>query len=91
MLAPGALFGLRVKPGDDNQGVRVVDVATGSPAEIAGLKPGDLLTALDGRWTTSVADAYLAAATLQPGRPIEAKIIRDQTERTLSITPLDGF
>ena len=87
----GALFGMRVKAVDDRRGVRVVDVASGSPAEDAGLKPGDLLTALDGRWTTSVADAYLAAATLAPGRPIEAKIVRDQSERTLTVTPQDGF
>ncbi len=91
VLAPGALFGMRVNAVDDRRGVRVVDVASGSPAERAGLKPGDLLTALDGRWTTSVADAYLAAATLAPGRPIEAKIVRDQSERTLTVTPQDGF
>ncbi len=95
VLAPLSLFGLSVGAVDDaddaGRGVRVVAVAAGSPAEAAGLQAGDLLTALDGRWTTSVADAYLAAATLAPGRPVEAKIVRDQAERTLTVTPKDGF
>jgi hypothetical protein len=92
VLAPGALFGLT--PGeaaDGGAGVTVATVAADSPADAAGLKPGDLLTSLDGRWTTSAADAYAASSTATPGRPVEAVVVRDGQERTLTITPRDGF
>ena|GEM_PF-202641 len=93
VLAPGALFGLAVAEAADNPGagVSVSAVAPGSPAEAAGLKPGDLLTTLDGRWTTSVTDAYAAAATLAPGHPVEAVVVRDGKERSLTVTPVEGF
>jgi hypothetical protein len=92
VLAPGALFGLTVKePADPDSGVPVVAVAAGSPAEAAGLKPGDALTELDGRWTTSVADAFAAAAGVRPGRAVEAVVRRDGKALTLSVTPADGL
>jgi S1-C subfamily serine protease len=62
-----------------------------SPAAAAGLKPGDVLTTLDGRWTASVADTYAAAAGARPGRPVAAVVLRDGRELTLSVTPRDGF
>jgi hypothetical protein len=100
VLAPGALFGLSVgEPkveagagdGLESPGVPVTSVLAGSPADSAGLKPGDVLTALDGRWTTSVADAFAAASGATPGRPVEAVVLRDGKELTLSVTPAEGF
>jgi hypothetical protein len=94
VLAPGALFGLTVAPAagaEAGTGVTVSSVSPGSPAEVAGLKAGDLLTALDGRWTTSVLDAYAAAASLQPGRRVAAAVLRDGHELTFPIAPGDGF
>src|SRR5262249_1957891 len=65
MLAPGGLWGLSVGApaeglGLEAPGVPIRAVLVGSPAAVAGLKPGDILTALDGRWTTSVTDVYAA-------------------------------
>lgn len=96
VLAPGALFGLTVAPPADGDaapgaGVSVTAVAPGSAAAAAGLRPGDLLTALDGRWTTSVADAYAAAAAATPGRPVAAVVLRGGQEHTLTVTPREGF
>ena len=69
VLAPAGLWGLTLgEPVDDGAGVAIKTVRPGSPAEAAGLKPGDVLTTLDGRWTTNVADAYAAAAAATPGR-----------------------
>ena len=60
-------------------------------AEAAGLKPGDLLTSLDGRWTTSLSDTFAAASTVAPDQPVEAIILRDGHELTLKVTPIDGL
>ncbi|GAC1473629.1 MAG: hypothetical protein NVSMB9_22580 [Isosphaeraceae bacterium] len=94
VLAPGALFGLTVaEPADGlaGAGVRVVSVSTDSPAARAGLKSGDVLTALDGRWTASVADTYAAAAGTGAGRPVPVVVLRDGKELALDVTPREGF
>ena len=94
VLAPGALWGLAVgRPADGvaAAGVPVLAVAPGSPAEAAGLRPGDILTTLDGRWTATVADAYAAAAGVAPGRPAPVVVLRDGKELTLTVTPRDGI
>jgi Aspartyl protease/PDZ domain len=94
VLAPGALLGLTVdepRGGVSAQGVPVAAVLEGSPAAAGGLKRGDVLTSLDGRWTTSVADTYAAAAGAVAGKPVAAVVLRDGHELTLSLTPRDGF
>ena len=93
-LTPAALWGFSLgnsQGGVSASGIPVISVVEGSPAAIGGLKVGDLLTALDGRWTTSVADAYKATTTVQPGQSISAVVVREGKELTLSITPSDGL
>jgi hypothetical protein len=94
VLAPGGVWGLTVgEPvgGLDAAGVPVQSVLAGSPAEAAGLKPGDIVTTLDGRWTVSVADLLAAAAGTPPGRAVPVVILRDGKELNLSVTPREGF
>ena len=69
----------------------VANVVDGSPAAEADLRPGDVLTALDGRWTTSVADAYHAASKIEPGTAVDAEVRRDDMTLTLSLTPRPGI
>jgi hypothetical protein len=93
VLVPLGVWGIRLgKPtgGLDTPGVPVTAVDGGSPAERGGLKPGDVITTLDGRWTASVADVFAAAADAEPGRAAEVVILRDGKEMTLSITPAEG-
>jgi membrane-associated protease RseP (regulator of RpoE activity) len=94
VLAPLGVWGLSVglaKGADPGKGVAILAVTPDSPAALAGLKPGDLLTTLDGRWTTTVADAYAAASKAEPGRAIEVVVLRDGKEILLSVTPKPGF
>ncbi len=93
-LAPGAYFGLSVGDpvgGLDAPGVPVVDVAKDSPAARAGLKPGDVLTGMDGRWITSIPDAYAAAASAAPEKAVPLDILRNGKPIVLSITPKAGL
>ncbi len=94
VLAPGGLWGLSVgEPagGLDAKGVPVTSVLPDAPAAVAGLKVGDVLTTLDGRWTASVADTYAAAAAVPSGRAVPVVVLRDGKERTLTVTPGEGF
>jgi hypothetical protein len=94
VLEPGGLWGLRVADPDggvDSPGVSVAAVLPESPAAAAGLKPGDVLTTLDGRWTANVGDTYSAAAHVPPGEPVLVVVLRDGKELTLTVRPKDGF
>jgi hypothetical protein len=93
ILAPLGLWGLRLgEPtgGLDSPGVPIIEVHGGSAAARAGLNPGDVLIALDGRWTTSIADVFHAAADIEPGREAAVVIYRDGKEQTVALRPTDG-
>jgi Do/DeqQ family serine protease len=68
----------------DLQGVLVLDVAPGSPAEAAGLQPGDILRKVDGRPVTGLLDV----GTRVSGLPLQAKveIIYERNGRPISTT-----
>jgi membrane-associated protease RseP (regulator of RpoE activity) len=94
VLAPGGLWGLVLAApaeGLEVAGVPVSEVRADSPAAAAGLRPGDVVTAIDGRWTTSIADTYAAAAAVGPDRDVPVAILRDGREQTLSVRPKPGF
>ena len=92
VLAPSGLWGLTLgDPVDAGLGVAIQRVRAGSPAELAGLKPGDILTGLDGRWTSNTADAYAAANGAIPGQAIEAVVTRDGQELKVSVKPAEGI
>jgi len=56
MLAPAGLWGLAVdKDKDDEEaGVEVKEVLGGGAAAAAGLKAGDRVLTIDGRWTDTI-------------------------------------
>lgn len=94
VLAPAGLWGFAVKAGEGGLEARGVDVTTvheGSPAAEAGLRPGDTLVSLDGRWTCSVSDVYAAAAKVAPGQKVEVVARRAGEDMTLRITPREGL
>ena len=93
VLAPLGLWGMRLaKPtgGIESPGVPISEVLPNSPAARAGLEPGDVLTTLDNRWTTSIADTYAAAATVPPGRDVSVVILHRGKEQVLTVQPADG-
>ena len=92
VAAPAVLIGIQVeKQSDDSDpGVIVREVIAESPAAQAGLKSGDRLLTLDGRWTDSVVDAYTAASQMRPGSVI-AEILRDGKRMELKVSVRAGI
>jgi hypothetical protein len=92
-VAPAAQWGLSVikATGDDEAGVDVKSVVSGSPADKAGLKSGDRLLTLDGRWTDSMEDLYDAAGYVKGGTTVVVRIKRGDKEMDLKVTPAKGM
>lgn len=93
IVGAAGLWGFAVeKPkSDDAAGVVVKEVFADGPAMEAGLKAGDRILTLDGRWTDTVGDAYLAASLVKPGRSAALAVKRDGKEMTLKVTPTKGY
>jgi membrane-associated protease RseP (regulator of RpoE activity) len=92
VLAPAAQWGILAKEsGDDEAGVTVKEVLPGSPAELAGLKPGDRLLTVDRRWTDTLPDLYAAAGHVKPGTSVPVTVKRDRKEIELKVKPASGL
>jgi hypothetical protein len=93
VLAPAGQWGFRVHKDtkDAEPGVTVQEVLAGGPAAAAGLKAGDRLLMLDGRWTDSVNDCYAAAAHVRPGTAARVRVKRDGKEQELTIKVQTGL
>ncbi|MHB9133336.1 MAG: PDZ domain-containing protein [Armatimonadota bacterium] len=73
-------------------GVFIGDVIDGSPAQKAGLLPGDVLISLDGKpvevhFKEEMPAFNQTVASLSVGKPISAVVARGEKEVTLTITP----
>lgn len=93
VLAPAGQWGLRVHTakGDSGPGVIVEAVLPGGPAAAAGLKAGDRLLVLDGYWTDTVQDCYMAATHVRPGTRARITIRRDGKEQELTVQVREGL
>ena len=67
--------------------VEVVEVAAGSPAERAGLRPEDLIVAVDGIATAGVDDLQRLMVADLIGVTVSVSIVRDGVARELSLVP----
>jgi hypothetical protein len=93
VLAPAGAWGLVVsKEGDDEDaGVRVDRVRPGSAAAQAGIRPGDRLLTIAGRWTDSVQDCYRAADSVPANTAAPVAIRREGKEMRTTVTPRRGL
>jgi S1-C subfamily serine protease len=67
-------------------GAGVVAVAPGGAAATAGIAAGDIITALAGQPTLSVAALQSVLAAHKPGERVQARISRNGTESTVPVT-----
>ncbi len=82
--AQHALLG--VTPADTANGVRVATVKNGSAADDAGLKDGDVITAVGSTQITSSAQIRAIIAGHRPGDALTLTIRRDGSSKTVHVT-----
>ncbi len=58
-------------------GVLVPAVTSGGPADLAGVLPGDVITAIDGHEATGIGVLRSLISTIQPGQAVELELWRD--------------
>jgi hypothetical protein len=92
LVAPAAVWGLVVdkEKDDEDAGVVVKQVLDGGAAATAGIKPGDRVLTIDGRWTDTVADTFLAASLVKADREVTVVVKRGDKELKLTAKPGKG-
>ncbi|MFW5883533.1 MAG: Do family serine endopeptidase [Verrucomicrobiota bacterium] len=68
------------------RGAVVLDVAEDTPAEAAGLRAEDIVTAVDGKEIDSSSELRLMIAQMPPGSEVELSILRGGEEITKTVT-----
>jgi serine protease Do len=84
MVAPmsdqlAAYFGVK-------EGVLISEVLPNTPAASAGLKAGDVVTAVNGRGVAAASDLTRELRDAQSGSALELRVTRDRKEITVKIT-----
>jgi len=74
-------FGLK-----ERKGALVQTVAPNSAASKAGLEPGDVIIAFNGKPVNGRDDLVQMVVNTRPGTTVPVRIVRDRQERTLNIT-----
>ena len=74
-------FGLDVE-----EGVAVVSVSPGTPAEEAGLREGDVIVTVEGGETPTVESLFARLRDFEPGDEVTLEIVRGRERRSIDVT-----
>ena len=72
---------VKKRPGIPALGAYVGRVRAGSPADLAGLRPGDVIVALGGHTVARSADVHRLLPEMPVGRDVSLTYVRDGKER----------
>ena len=72
----GPYFGSIPDFAEPPKGVRFADIRAGSPAEKAGLKPGDIMISFDGKDVNNLSDYTYLLRSKKPGDEVLVKVLR---------------
>ncbi len=70
----------------EDRGILIADVAKNSPADEAGLYPGDVILKMDRKIIRSIRDVYRVLAFFEPGDAIVIEYIRDRRKQQTRVT-----
>ncbi|MFP3980167.1 MAG: DegQ family serine endoprotease [Desulfobacterales bacterium] len=71
---------------DVDEGVLVTQVFSGDPAAEAGIKPNDIITAVNGKSVDSPRELSKLVADIQPGEEAEIRFVREGESKTTTVT-----
>jgi putative serine protease PepD len=81
-----AYLGLSTAPAQNGSGAQVGDATAGGPAADAGIRPGDVITEVDGDRVSEPDDVAQAIEDDKPGDRVEVKVQRGGSEQTIEVT-----
>jgi putative serine protease PepD len=81
-----AYLGITVATSSSGTGAQVGEVKAGSPASSAGLKAGDVITAIDGTAVTSADDLTAKISAHKPGDKVTLSVTRNGSTLKLDVT-----
>jgi len=84
VLAPAA-----ARQANQASGVEITSVVTDSPADRAGLRPGDIVLSLDGVATETVSDVQRLMTTQRIGQSVEMRLWRGDRITVASVRPTE--
>ncbi len=70
---------------EDGKGILVNEVFEGDPADVAGIKPGDIITSIGGERLESPNQLSRVVAGFGPGEEVQVKVIRDGQPLTFPV------
>ncbi len=80
-----AYLGVTIRDTATGDGAQIGQVVSGSPADKAGLKAGDVITAVDGNAVYGADDVTAAVGSHTPGDTVTLTITRGGTAKTVSV------
>ena len=81
-----AWLGLSSAEQPDSPGAVVGTVTNGSPADRAGIRGGDVITAIGGKTIRNPSDLSLTVLTKRPGDEVKVEFKRDGKDHTVTVT-----
>lgn len=76
-------FGVTIRPADE--GIRIMNVLVGSPAEKSGLKSRDIITTMNGQPIRETKDFSWTVAMTPVGSPVAVSVLRDGETKTFDV------
>ena len=70
----------------DQNGALVGDVMPDTPAQKAGLKPGDVILAINGKQVTDAHNLQLTVSQIAPGSQVTLKVVRNGVNKNIVVT-----
>ena len=74
---------------DVSSGIRVVSLGKGSPAERAGLRPGDIIVAFDGHLIAGIDELHRLLTHDRIGESLPLTVLRGKDRKELRVTPAE--